>query len=344
MLAQTSDTLFTLSLVLIVALVYMFVLRLMDANEKEPAWSLAVALVLGGLAAILVDALIDPATLEGGFLGSVARGVAWLIALAALLVVLSAIGRTRGIHEFNGLMDGVVYGAAVGLGFALGLTLVNELATQDSLVGLATSRFDQLWAAALDGLKYAIFGGLVGLGLGLGALTRNAGAKVIAAVVGLVLGVLADYGYFLLAEAGALTEGGLTRRWIGLGIPVLFVILVMAVALGRERRAINEELPPEVEAGVVPGDDLELLRSFGARRGRYARMFFKGDFDGWLALRELHHREVQLALAKHRHPEDRSPEDQAELEQLRANIAAARDVAQAKGGPSVFKRRAKEGV
>jgi hypothetical protein len=74
-------------------------------------------------------------------------------------------------------------------------------------------------------------------------------------------------------------------------------------------------------------------------------MFFKADFDGWLALRELHHREVQLALAKHRMHGEQSPEDQAELEALRANIVAAREVAQAKAGPSVFRRgSAKKGV
>jgi len=104
----------------------------------------------------------------------------------------------------------------------------------------------------------------------------------------------------------------------------VFVVAVVIVALGRERRAIREELAGESETGAVTREELNVLKSFVAQRSRYAGAFIREDFDGWLAMRELHNRQVQLALAKSRAPRDSDPESQAaseaEVESLRAAV------------------------
>jgi protease PrsW len=338
MLAQASqDTGFVISLVVIVALIYLLILRLMDMNEKEPAWALGMALVLGGVAAVLVRALIEVQD-RSSFGVAVAGAAAKFVAIAAVISIVAAGGRARGVREFQGLVDGLVYGAAVGLGFAVGETLLRELSTPSALT-LAGSRIDLLWTTVLAGLSEGLFGAIIGMGFGAASGTRSRGAATGAVVAGLIAGVLVEWGYGLLAF-GSLGGQSVARSWIALLLPVVLVVVVAGTALARERRAIREELPAERDAGVVTDEDLRLLPSFTARRASYARLFFRGDFDAWLALRELHSREVQLALAKQRaarRPDGRE-EAEGEIGRLRDAIARARLEAEARRGPSMFGR------
>jgi protease PrsW len=338
MLAQaTPDTAFVISLVVIVALVYLLILRLMDMNEKEPAWVLALALALGAGAAVLVDALIGVED-RTSFATSLAIALGMFVALAILVAMVSSYGRTRGVREFHGLVDGLVYGAAVGLGFAVGEVLLRELGAP-STVALAASRIDVLWSTVLAGLSDGLIGAVIGIGFGAAAATRSPGAAAGAVLAGLVAGILVEYGYALLAFGGEVGAQSVARSWIALLLPALLVIVVAVTALARERAAIRSELPAERDSGVVTDEDLRVLPSFGARRAAYSRLFFRGDFDAWLALRELHSRQVQLALAKRRaarHPND--PAYAEEIEGLRAAVARARLEAEARRGPSMFGR------
>jgi RsiW-degrading membrane proteinase PrsW (M82 family) len=338
MLAQASqDTGFVISLVVIVALIYLLILRLMDMNEKEPSWALGLTLVLGGLAAVIVRALIEVET-RSGFGVAVLGAVTKFVALAVALAIVAAAGRARGVREFQGLVDGLVYGAAVGLGFAVGETLIRELSTA-SAVALAGGRIDLLWTTVLGGLSEGLFGAIIGIGFGLAAGSRSRGAAAVAVLAGLVAGVLVEWGYGLLAF-GSLGSQSVARSWIALLLPAVLVVVVAAAALARERRAIREELPAERDSGVVTDEDLRLLPSFTARRASYARLFFRGDFDAWLALRELHSRQVQLALAKQRAARRPNGREEAEVEigRLRAAIAGAREEAEARRGPSMLGR------
>jgi hypothetical protein len=150
-------------------------------------------------------------------------------------------------------------------------------------------------------------------------------------------------GYSYLGQGGALGGGAAqVRTYIALALPVGFVIAVILIALGREKRAIRDELHDEADAGVVTEEEYHLLQSFGARRSAYAKLFFKGDFDAWVALRGLHNRQVQLALAEQRFREETDPqrkaEIQTEVEQIRASTFALRAEFERVLGPSGGRR------
>src|SRR5215207_7955065 len=77
----------------------------------------------------------DSATLESaGFVGAFSKELAKFIALVLGVVALGAIARQRGWAEIGGLMDGIVYGTAIGLGFVIGETLSRELTFGGSAV------------------------------------------------------------------------------------------------------------------------------------------------------------------------------------------------------------------
>ena len=311
-LAQvTAGGAYALSFTLIVAVVYLAVVRFMDLNEKEPLWAVGLLFLAGLIFAAVLPLLVGSSVLELSLLwGPVAEEMAKFVAFALGAVALAAVARSRGWSEISGLMDGIVYGTAVGFGYAAGETLVRELSFGGALGGaVGAGPFATLWTTVLTGLSDGLFGAVIGAGFGAAVGARSALQRVGYPIAGLVGAILVHAAYTVLAEGNALGgSAGLVRAWVALIIPILFVVAVVVVALSRERRAIQEELADEGESGAVTDEELAVLKSFAARRSRYAGALARGDFDGWLAMRELHNRQVQLALAKSRAARESDPE------------------------------------
>ncbi|HET7272038.1 MAG TPA: PrsW family glutamic-type intramembrane protease [Rubrobacter sp.] len=321
----TAGGAYALSLAIIVAIIYLALVRFMDLNEKEPLWAVGLMFLLGAVIATVLPLLVGYAVLElNPLLGAVSEEVAKFVAFFLGVVVLASVARSRGWSEMNGLMDGIVYGTALGLGFATGEAFVRELAFGGTLGGaIEAGPFATLWTTALVGLADGLFGAIIGAGFGAAAGARPIAQEIGFPLAGLVGAILANLAYTLLAEGNALGgTAGLVRAWVALIVPVVFVVAVMVLALVRELRAIREELADEREA--VTEDERAVLSSLAARRSRYVKAFISGDFDGWLALRELHNRQVQLALAKSRAVGESDPRRQAvskaEVERLRASV------------------------
>jgi hypothetical protein len=258
--------------------------------------------------------------------GSVAEEAAKFLAFTLGAVALAAVARSRGWSEISGPMDGIVYGTAVGFGYATGEAFVRELSFGGALGGaVGAGPFATLWTTVLTGLSDGLFGAIIGAGFGAAVGARSALQRIGYPIAGLIGAILVHAAYTFVAEGNALGgSAGLVRAWIALIIPILFIVAVVVLALAHERRAIQEELAGERETGAVMDQDLAALKSFVARRSRYIRAFTRGDFDGWLAMRELHNHQVQLALAKSRAARASDPESraasEAEVEQLRASV------------------------
>jgi RsiW-degrading membrane proteinase PrsW (M82 family) len=319
---------FALSLAIVVALVYLLVLRLIDLNEQEGLWALAAALLLGAAAGALLPLVVSSETLTlSTFRGALADEIAKFIALSVAFVLFEGISRLRGWSEVNGLMDGIIYGAAVGLGFSVGEAFYRELLFSGLSDILGVDPFDVLWTTLLFGLREGLFGAFIGAGFGLALQARTLLARLGYALAGLAVAVGLHAVYVLLAGPVSGTEGKV-RTWLFLLLPLLFVAALIVFALGREKSAIAAELGPEVTEGVATDRDLDLLAHPAARRAAYFRLLRRGDFDGWAALRALHNRLVQLALVKRRAAAQTDPELRAaaneEAQNLRASALALR--------------------
>ncbi|HET7482856.1 MAG TPA: PrsW family glutamic-type intramembrane protease [Actinomycetota bacterium] len=314
---------FALALAVVVALVYLLVLRLLDLNEKEPLWALSMSLVFGGVAAALVPVFTDATwllnALGDGFFESLAKVVALLGALA----IFNGIANLRGWSEINGLMDGVVYGATVGLGFAVGDAFVHQLTVSGSAAASVGSPLTVLWSTLLAGLRQGLFGALIGAGFGAAVQAKSAGQRFLYPVAGFVVAVIVHALYFWLAHGGAAGSQGGLRTLIAMVLPLVLVVVLMVTSLGREKKAIREELQSEVSSGFVTEGDLALLENPGQRRSRYLKYLSKGDFDEWQALRMRQNRQVQLALAKRRAASETDPERRARAEREIAALRAS---------------------
>ena len=313
---------FALALAVVVALVYLLVLRLLDLNEKEPLWALSLALVLGAVAAALLPIFTGATWLLNAFGDAFFESVAKLVALLGALAIFNAVANLRGWSEINGLMDGVVYGATVGLGFAVGDAFVHQLTLGSTAAATVGAPLTVLWSTLLAGLRQGLFGALIGAGFGAAVQARSSGQRTLYPIAGFLAAIVVHAFYFWLAHGSAAGSQGSMRTIIAMVLPLVLVVVLMVMSLGREKKTIRDELEPEVKAGVVSDSDLTLLENPGQRRSRYLQYLTRGDFDGWQTLRTRQNRQVQLALAKRRAATENDPQRKARAER---EVAALRN-------------------
>jgi RsiW-degrading membrane proteinase PrsW (M82 family) len=313
-----------LGLAVAVAFVYLAILRFIDLNEREPLWALVLMLLLGFGAAGVISRVVPSSMIELTVLpGALAEETARFAALLAGVAVLTVAGRSRGWSELNGPMDGVVYGAAIGFGFAIG-----EVFVRDVVFGLHSDAFQapfltMLWTSALAGLAHGVFGALSGVGVALAADVRTVLLRPLIALSGLAAAILANAGHRVLAYGNVLGPAAALRTWAALLLPLLLVAGVAAYALAMEQRAICEQLEGEHAEGAVSAADLALLRHAMLRQTVYLRALLRGELTRSALLHSLHNRQVQLALAKRRAAREQHERRRAQLLRQADSLRAA---------------------
>jgi RsiW-degrading membrane proteinase PrsW (M82 family) len=305
-----------------IAIVYLAILRAVDLNEREPLWSLILLLWCGATAAALVRLLVNsPILTLRPVPAALIEESATLGAVAVAFAVLAAVGRWKGWSEVTDVMDGLVYGSAAGLGFALVDTLWNLIGRPASaLAAVRPGPFATLWTAALGGLAHGIFGALIGIGCVAFLLHRSAAESIGRALLGWALAVAAHVGYEALAHGAALSGStAVLRLWVALAMPLALVVLLALRSLFGERRAIRAELDEEAGIGFPV-----LAGGYVARRRAALAALLRGDLRTHAAAKALHNRRVQLALARWRerrtHDPARRERAHAEAERLRAAV------------------------
>jgi hypothetical protein len=314
----------TLVTTLLLALLYLFVVRLIDMNEKEPWWAMAMAFVLGAGASMLLLKLAPASVAQLSAWSSAATHAgAKFLAIGACVAVLVAYGRFRGWEEFNGTMDGIVYGTCAGLGFGLGEQLVHELAMSGLQVpGMEPAFFSGFGTRLFGGLSDGVVGALIGIGFGAAAELRSPILRAVLPVAALFAGIVGELAYFTLRFGDSLGDTGAIRASLALYLPVMAIVAIAAYALVSERRTIGRELPAEASSGVVSGEELAELGSILRRQTAYLKVLASGSLGRLLTLRLLHNLQVQLAFVKRRASGERDPARRAELD---AEVARVRE-------------------
>jgi RsiW-degrading membrane proteinase PrsW (M82 family) len=292
-----------LSVVLLaaVAIPVGIVIYRLDQFEPEPASLIVVALVWGGVVSLAFAAVVNTAFLT--FLQHVmsTRSVdSWGASIVAPideefykgagLVMIYLIAR----HEIDGLMDGLVYGAMIGLGFQVMEDIqyfVHAAAqTQGGGVGGVIGTF--FVRVLIAGLySHMLFTGLTGFGFayfitrrGTVSWARRAGTFAL-----FVLAAWAAHFVWNSPWLGSLQQGGAGRFILVLvikGLPFLILLLIMGiVARRRETQAFSRLMTEEVGGDAVTPEEFQVLRSGHRRRqvaratrrksGRYAKRLVK---------------------------------------------------------------------
>jgi RsiW-degrading membrane proteinase PrsW (M82 family) len=317
------------------SLVYLFVLNLIDRYEKEP-WSILLACIGAGALvapAVSVAALVllgRSASLPPAFApGPRADALVGVVEELAVGGVLLVITRTvRG--EFDDVLDGVIYGSAVGAGFGAAESFLWALGDTNTLGASAIAHL------VIAGLNHAFYGAIIGAVLGWAQwmpLRNRLAAVALGILTAAWLHAFHDTLPVILArlldqpDAAAGTATRLLAEAVNwLGIVVLVAIVVFAWR--REARILRHELANEVKDGVVSAEDYATIASFGGRLRRQGALLRSEGLGAVRRLRSRYAAEGELAFHKWKTAVRRDGAvDPARSETLRTLIRSLADTA-----------------
>jgi RsiW-degrading membrane proteinase PrsW (M82 family) len=316
---------------------YTSVILWLDRHEREPSWLLAIAFVWG---AVVASALAGIGNAAAELLVLIELGPAWDRLLAAPVIAPVVEESAKGAvllliawrlrHEFDGAVDGIVYGGLVGLGFAMteNVLYFGRAFLAGGLPGVGLLFLVRVVAA---GFAHSMFTGMAGAGLGLARERPPRSGRWVLAVGGYLIGVGLHALWNLIAMLE--TIRGHPIRAVAMDLVVLLLpgvwtlLGILYFGWRRECRVIAQHLAGEVASGVVPVEDLAVIMSPRARYRALWRTLRRQGPLAWYARRQLYDLEIQLAFRNWRaaRGEPPSPSPRAwTTAQYRDRIAAAR--------------------
>ncbi|HVF52828.1 MAG TPA: PrsW family intramembrane metalloprotease [Actinomycetota bacterium] len=351
---------FLITYAVIQTLVLLLLIRFLDLYEHEPFSLVAIMALWGAVGATAlsaigngmvaaslsrdVDAVFGPA-ISAPVVEELAKGIALIIAFGV-----TAWAHSRfGMMQMGGITDGIVYGAAVGLGFAFteDLHYLLVVAAQQGLdqgLSLFLLRRDFLGMGAL---QHAIFTAAFGAGLGLATWSRRIGWRSLWAVLGLLVAVLLHatnnglvqlvlvmrYGFdetaAALGQLGTLTpQMEATRATVLNAMAILDFVIVAAFItaivlwLRHQRRIIRFELAKEADLGLIDPRDWELVPSYWRRVQWYWQLLRVGEIERVRVIRRLHTELAGLAFLRWRLGADSGRPEISKSRQKVANLKA----------------------
>jgi len=291
----------------------------LDRYEKEPPWLIAAAFLWGSLPAIglavvfelglqvpLAASPIGPDLASWG-LAPLGGEPVKALALVGLFVLVR--------REFDGPLDGIVYGSLVGFGFSMTENLLYFLRYSAELSALFWVR------GVFFGLNHALFSSMVGLALGAVRYRRSARAAVLAFAGGLALAIVF---HSLHNYAVRYQIAGLFFSWLIQSSGVAVVLAIAVLAWRNERRWIEQELGDEVRAGVLSAADYAEVASPARRVRRQLRTLLTGGWARYRQTRRLHQLATELAFCKSQLRLEDRYRTCAERDQLRGELTALR--------------------
>jgi RsiW-degrading membrane proteinase PrsW (M82 family) len=318
----------------------LWVVHRLDREQKEPWRLVLVATAWGAVVATSlviwveslfqswsVHALVPGPGLDAsnafsaGLFEELAKGVAVLL----LYLVMR--------DEFHDVVDGIVYGAAVGLGFNF-MESVGYMTYLYSLFGPYAAGFQWYHRQVLDlFFGHATYTALVGAGIGIARQLPSRRQQLLAIACGWLGAIAAHFAWdawltFFPLGTGAITLLQIHLRVVAMNGPFTAVLAVLLV-MGRriEGRNLRRQLGLEAASGsgAVQPQEVAVLASPGRR---FQARIAAGP-GGYLRLARLQRAQIALALERWHRERSEIDEPLAAERALRAQVMALRVTAPA---------------
>jgi RsiW-degrading membrane proteinase PrsW (M82 family) len=308
----------------------------LDQFEPEPASLIVIALLWGGVVALAFAALVNTLAFDVlQHLMPAVRVDSWAAALVAPvdeelykgagLVMIYLMARA----EFDGVMDGLVYGAMIGLGFQVmeNIQYFMVAAGESGQAGPVVSMY--FLRVVLSGLySHMLFSGLLGFGFAYFVTQRDRTLARRLGIFALFAG-LSWSAHFVWnspwLESHMTELGGLAAVALIKGLPFLILLVMLVIfARRREGRAFAALIKSEVGSEAVSAEEFQVLRSNRRRRRALRRMKASKGRSARAVLKQLMREQMNLALfhAKVESTEHPALEAQREVvRQLKARLA-----------------------
>jgi len=299
----------------------------LDRFEKEPIWLLALAFLWGAVPAVVVSLVIEAAfriplghILEKGIaeavMGTVVAPVTEEGAKALGLLLLFLVIR----HHLDDILDGIIFGAVVGAGFAWLEDIFYVLGA--AAEGVEAMGIVFVLRVFVFGLNHALFTALAGLGFGVAKVVRSCwlGVLAVALSFGAAVGAHLLHNALVGMESEAGVVASFAIHWSG-----VFGLLVIIVGVWfAEWHWIKNELREELALGTVGEREYRQVSKWFGRLGWELKFLAAFDVDGFIRVRKMYNRLVKLAFLKRswrRRPRERT---ERRIAELRERIAQGR--------------------
>lgn len=298
------DILLSLILSLVAAVIpaggHIWLIWWLDRHEKEPWWLLMLVFLWGAFGAttlsIIVSLILDIpiAALFTGLTyelagASVVAPVVEEIAKALPIAVIVLVMR----REIDSVLDGIVYGAMAGLGFAFVENILYFLGSMEE--GVDVWALTVFMRTVIFGLNHAFYSGLVGAGLAYACFARSTPAKFFGPVFGLAAGIFFHAVHNFGATMAAVNCLSLLIS-LTFGYGGLFLMFVAIVLVWRqERQWIDAHLAPQV-GNLLTDEQYKVVRSPFARSMKNLSLLFSGPPGHRKAWRQLGNAAIEFAF------------------------------------------------
>jgi RsiW-degrading membrane proteinase PrsW (M82 family) len=306
----------------------------LDRYEKEPLWLLALAFLWGAIPAAIISLFLElvfdaPLAAFGdesllADLASVSIGAPLIEESAkgiALIVLVLLFHR-----EFDDVLDGIVYGATIGFGFAFSENLFAYFLPILSQEGISLGLTNIWMRSVLFGFNHAFWTGITGAAVGYARLSPHLARRLLIPVAGWAAAVLLhaihNAGATLVEQTACLSLGfSLVVDWGG----VLLLLTIALMVLRKERRWIERGLVEEVRRGALSPQEFALLRSAGQRMWVRWSAWTRGGRVAYQSVGHYFQSATELAFKK-QHLRSLGDEggNLAEIQRLREVLAARR--------------------
>jgi RsiW-degrading membrane proteinase PrsW (M82 family) len=297
---------------------YLALVLALDAYEPEPPalllfaflWGSGVATLTGALATMAHEAVFE-AVVEAAT-GNPAQARQWADLFGTCVGAPFTEEVSKGLFlvalflfkkdEFNGIVDGVIYGTLVGLGF----DVLENFAYHGGFIaeaGLASGTASALFRELFFASGHPLYASLTGMGLGLARQSRHLAARLLAPGLGFGAAFIlhASWNTSATLSGEALGLWPLLIALLGLHLPaMLFVLGVVLYNVRREALLVRELLEPDVAAGRLRAEDFRYLPSLPGRLGAQGRALARGGPGALWACTRFIHDATELALLRQR--------------------------------------------
>ena len=222
-------------------------------------------------------------------------------ALVAAFFISRWMVRRFGMAEFDGPLDGIVYGAAIGLGFAF---------VEDNLYAVhfgASVLHQRLGFLGLLLLGHAIYTASFGAGLGLATWSSTRAGQIGYPLIGLAVAMFLHALHDGLVQLVLVIKYGMhTGDSAVTAVKVIDYVLVamffaaLALWVRYQRQILVYELSEEVNRGLITEAEWHLISSYRERLRWYGQLLRSGQVDRLRAVRRAHQQLTDLAFWKWR--------------------------------------------
>jgi RsiW-degrading membrane proteinase PrsW (M82 family) len=270
---------------------YLFVPYVVDRYDPEPWWALLGVFAWGALFATGTAAVTNTygGQVVAAFAGDASTGELYSLAISApvfeeLFKGLAVFGMVVFLRrEFDGVVDGIIYGTFVALGFAATENIIYYArADLAEVVGRKHGALSQIFVlrGVLTPWLHPLFTSMTGIGFGLARENHEAWKKVVYPAVGYVFAVLLHAWWNGLPSITARLVGqreGAAMQSLNLLVGLLMALaffVIVCVLVHRKGVTIRKFLYDELLIGTISKDEYELICSYGGRLK--ARLSWRG--------------------------------------------------------------------